>query len=120
MLKFDLAFDHLAGKEMEVGRYYLRHQHYSAAVNRFRAVVENFQTTTHTPEALFRLIEAFLSLGLTDEAQTAGAILGHNYQSTDWYEDGYKLLTSRGLKPRAKGDNWLAQIYRQSIKGEWL
>ena len=120
VLKFDLAFDHLAGKEMEVGRYYLRHQHYSAAVNRFRAVVENFQTTTHTPEALFRLIEAFLSLGLTDEAQTAGAILGHNYQSTDWYEDGYKLLTSRGLKPRAKGDNWLAQIYRQSIKGKWL
>jgi outer membrane protein assembly factor BamD len=71
MLKFDLAFDHLAAKEMEIGRYYLRAGHYAAAINRFRVVVENFQTTTHTPEALHRLVEAYLSLGLTDEAQTA-------------------------------------------------
>ena len=67
-----------------------------------------------------RLVEAFLSLGLNDEAQTAGAILGHNFQSTDWYEDSYKLLTARGLKARDMGNNWLSQIYRQSIKGEWL
>ena len=120
ILKFDLAFDHLAGKEMEIGRYYLRHGHYGSAINRFRVVVEEFQTTTHTAEALHRLVEAFLSLGLNDEAQTAGAILGHNFQSTDWYEDSYKLLTSRGLKMKAKGDNWLAQIYRQSLKGKWL
>lgn len=120
ILKFDLAFDHLAGKEMEVGRYYLKRQHYGAAISRFRVVVEDFQTTTHTPEALYRLVEAYLSLGLTNEAQTAGAILGYNYQSTEWYEDAYKLLTRQGLKPTALGDNWLGRIYRQTLKGQWL
>jgi len=83
-------------------------------------VVEQFQTTTHTPEALFRLVESYLSLGLTDEAQTAGAILGHNFRSTEWYEDAFALLTKSGLQPEAKGDNWLAALYRQVIKGEWL
>lgn len=120
ILKFDLAFDHLAGKEMEIGRYYLRRDHYTAAINRFRVVVEEFQTTTHTAEALHRLVEGYLSLGLNTEAQTAGAILGHNYQSTDWYEDSYKLLTGRGLEPKFFKDNWLSAIYRQTIKGEWL
>ena len=120
VLKFDLAFDHLAGKEMEIGRYYLRRDHYSAAINRFRVVVEDFQTTSHTAEALHRLVEGYLSLGLNTEAQTAGAILGHNYQSTDWYEDSYKLLTGRGLEPKFFKDNWLSAIYRQTIKGEWL
>ena len=120
VLKFDLAFDHLAGKEMEIGRYYLRRNHFTAAINRFRVVVEDFQTTSHTPEALHRLVEGYLSLGLTDEAQTAGAILGYNYQSTDWYEDSFKLLTAAGLEPKAKGNGWLRQIYRQMIKGQWL
>jgi outer membrane protein assembly factor BamD len=120
ILKFDLAFDHLAGKEMEIGRYYLRRQHYTAAINRFRVVVEDFQTTSHTAEALHRLVEGYLSLGLTDEAQTAGAILGYNYRATDWYEDSYRLLTGQGLTPEPRGNNWLAQIYRQTIKGEWL
>ncbi|MFC3615545.1 outer membrane protein assembly factor BamD [Lutimaribacter marinistellae] len=120
ILKFDLAFNHLAAKEMEIGRYYLRRQHYSAAINRFRVVVEDFQTTTHTAEALHRLVEAYLSLGLVNEAQTAGAILGHNYRSSEWYEASYKLLTARGLEARDLGNNWLSQIYRQSIKGQWL
>ncbi len=120
ILKFDLAYDHLAGKEMEIGRYYLRRGHFTAAINRFRVVVEDFQTTTHTAEALHRLVEAYMSLGLYDEAQTAGAILGYNYQSSEWYQDSYKLLTSRGLKLKARGNNWLSQIYRQSLKGEWL
>ncbi|MVO15765.1 outer membrane protein assembly factor BamD [Parasedimentitalea huanghaiensis] len=120
ILKFDLAFDHLAGKEMEIGRYYLRKGHYSSAINRFRVVVEDFQTTSNTPEALHRLVEAYLSLGLTAEAQSAGAILGHNYRSTEWYEDSYKLLTANGLKMKDRGNNWLSQIYRQSIKGQWL
>ena len=120
MLKFDLAFDHLAAKEMEIGRYYLKRGHYTAAINRFRVVVEDFQTTTHTPEALHRLVESYLSLGLTDEAQTAGAILGYNFQSTEWYQDSYKLLTGRGLSMEAKGDSWLAGIYRQVVKGAWL
>jgi len=120
ILKFDLAFDHLAGKEMEVGRYYLKRGHYVAAINRFRVVVEDFQTTTQTPEALHRLVEAYLSLGLTEEAQTAGAILGFNFQSTDWYQDSFALLTGRGLRPEASGDNWLRQVYRQTLRGEWL
>jgi outer membrane protein assembly factor BamD len=120
ILKFDLAYDHLGGKEMEIGRYYLKRKHYTAAINRFRVVVEQFQTTSHTPEALHRLVEAYLSLGLTDEAQAAGAILGHNFRSTQWYEDSYALLAENGLKPEAKGDNWLAALYRQLIKGEWL
>ncbi|WP_227271450.1 outer membrane protein assembly factor BamD [Roseobacter weihaiensis] len=120
ILKFDLAFDHLAGKEMEIGRYYLRRDHFTAAINRFRVVVEDFQTTSHTPEALHRLVEAYLSLGLTDQAQTAAAILGFNYQSTVWYEDSFALLTGQGLRPEASGDNWLRQIYRQTVRGDWL
>jgi outer membrane protein assembly factor BamD len=119
-LKFDLAFDHLAAKEMEVGRYYLKRQHYTAAINRFRTVVEDFQTTTHTAEALHRLVESYLSLGLTDEARTAGAILGHNFRGTEWYEDSYALLTRRGLTVEAAGDGWLRQVYRQMISGRWL
>jgi len=120
ILKFDLAFDHLASKEMEIGRYYLKRDHFTAAINRFRVVVEDFQTTTHTAEALHRLVESYLSLGLTDEAQTAGAILGYNFQSTEWYEDSYKLLTGQGLSMQAKGDNWLRQVYRQMVQGRWL
>ena len=120
ILKFDLAFDHLASKEMEIGRYYLKRDHFAAAINRFRVVVEDFQTTSHTPEALYRLVEAYLSLGLTDEARTAGAILGYNFRGTKWYEDSYKLLTGQGLTLEAAGDNWLRQVYRQMIQGRWL
>ncbi|MGB0658837.1 MAG: outer membrane protein assembly factor BamD [Mangrovicoccus sp.] len=119
-LKFDLAFDHWAGNEMDIGRYYLKHGHYAAAANRFRVVVEDFQETTHTPEALYRLIECYLSLGLRDEAQTAGALLGYNYQSTDWYQDAYTLLTGQGLALEPAGDGWLQSIYRQTIRGQWL
>lgn len=120
VLKFDLAFDHLAAKEMEIGRYYLKRGHYTAAINRFRVVVEEFQTTTHTPEALMRLTEAYLALGLTDEAQTAGAILGHNFRSSPFYQDAYAQLRGRGLEATAKGDSWLTQVYRQMIQGKWL
>ena len=119
-LKFDLAFDHLASKEMEVGRYYLKDGYYSAAINRFRIVIEDFQTTKHTPEALYRLVEAYLSLGLTDDAQTAAAILGHNYKNSEWYASSYDLLTTRGLSPGAKGTGWLARVHRQVIKGQWF
>ncbi|MDO5658150.1 MAG: outer membrane protein assembly factor BamD [Paracoccus sp. (in: a-proteobacteria)] len=120
ILKFDLAFDHLAAKEMEIGRYYLKRGHYTAAINRFRVVVEDFQTTTHTPEALMRLVEAYLALGLTDEAQTAGAILGHNFQSSPFYADAYAQLRGRGLSATAQGDSWLTNVYRQVIQGRWL
>ena len=120
MLKFDLAFDQLAAKEMEVGRYYLKRRHYTAALNRFRVVVEDFQTTTHTAEALHRLVECYVGLGLDEEAQTAAAILGYNYQSSPFYEDSYRLLKGKGLSPEAKGESWLRKIYRQMVKGEWL
>ncbi len=120
ILKFELAFDHLASKEMEIGRYYLRRDHFAAAIKRFRVVVEDFQTTTHTAEALHRLVEAYLSLGLTAEAQTAAAILGHNFQSTEWYEDSYALLRQNGLEAKAEGSSWLSQVYRQTVKGKWL
>ncbi|MEM7471380.1 MAG: outer membrane protein assembly factor BamD [Pseudomonadota bacterium] len=120
ILKFDLAFDHLAGKEMEIGRYYLKRGHYPSAINRFRVVVEEFQTTTHTAEALHRLVESYLSLGLTDEAQTAAAILGFNYQSDPFYQDSFELLEGRGLKPAPRGTGWLVDIYRQVIRGRWL
>ena len=119
-LKFDFAFDHLAAKEMEVGRYYLKRGHYAAAINRFRLVVEEYQTTRHTPEALLRLVESYLALGLRDEAQTAGAILGHNFQSTEWYQDAFDLLAGQGLEAKASGNSWLSSIYRQMVKGEWL
>ena len=118
--KFDLAFNHLAAKEMEIGRYYLKRGNYVAASNRFRTVVEDFQTTTHTPEALHRLVETYLSIGLTDEAQTAGAILGYNYQSSEWYQASFALLTGQGLTADPIGNNWLSSIYRQVVRGEWL
>ncbi|MEP5761197.1 MAG: outer membrane protein assembly factor BamD [Litoreibacter sp.] len=120
ILKFDLAFDHLAAKEMEIGRYYLKRGHYTSAINRFRVVVEDFQTTSHTPEALHRLVEAYLSLGLVEEAQTAGAVLGHNFRSTEYYDDSFALLNGRGLEPAPRGTGWLVDIYRQVIKGQWL
>jgi len=120
IMKFDLAFDHLAAKEMEIGRYYLKRQHYTAALNRFRSVVQDYQTTTHTAEALERLVECYLALGLTDEAQTAGAILGFNYQSSPFYDDAFRLLKGKGLAPEARGNSWLSRIYRQMVRGEWL
>ena len=119
-LKFDLAFDHLAAKEMEVGRYYLRRGQYPAAINRFRIVVETFDTSTHTPEALHRLVEGYLALGLPDEARTAAAILGHNFQANPFYDDSFRLLTGQGLAPDAAGEGWLRDLYRQAIRGDWL
>ena len=119
-LKFDLAFDHLAGKEMEVGRYYLKRQQFPAAINRFRIVVEEYQTSSYTAEALHRLVEAYLSMGLVEEAQSAGAILGYNYQATAWYQRTYSLLKNENLSPAAKGKGWLRKIHRQVLKGRWL
>jgi len=120
ILKFDLAFDHLAAKEMEIGRYYLKRQHYNAAINRFRVVVEDFQTTTHTPEALHRLVESYLALGLTEPAQTAAAILGYNFQASPFYDDSFRLLSGQGLAPDDSCEGWLRDIYRQMILGQWL
>ena len=123
LLKFDLSLDHLAGKEMEIGRYYQKRGHFGAAIARFRVVVEEFQTTSHTPEALHRLVESYLSLGLSANAQTAGAILGHNFQASDWYKDTYILLSGQGLSTETvdnEGSSWLNNLWRQVGQGKWL
>ena len=91
-LKRDLTLDHLAGKEMEIGRYYLVRGHVNAAINRFQSVVRDYQTTTHVAEALHRLVEANLTLGLEQEATKVAAVLGHNYPGSSWYERSFKLL----------------------------
>ncbi|MGB6086156.1 outer membrane protein assembly factor BamD, partial [Parvibaculum sp.] len=111
-LKIDLTLDHLAGKEMEIGRYYLTRHDYIAAINRFRIVIERYQTTTHTPEALERLTEAYLALGVTTEAQTAAAILGYNFPGSDWYEDAYALLANQGLEPVESKDSWISRAWK--------
>jgi len=98
-LKRDLAVDHLAGKEMEIGRYYLGQGNHLAAINRFRTVITNYQTTTHVPEALHRLVEAYVELGVYPEAQATAAVLGHNYPGSEWYADSYYLLTGVDLRP---------------------
>ena len=100
-IKLELTLDHLAGKEMQVGRYYLRHDDTLAAINRFRFVVENYQTTSHVPEALHRLVEAYLKLGITEEANRYAAVLGHNFPSSSWYRDSYKLMTGVGREMKA-------------------
>tara|TARA_R110000868_G_scaffold80407_2_gene228515 strand:- start:5134 stop:6003 length:870 start_codon:yes stop_codon:yes gene_type:complete len=111
-LKFDLTRDHLAGKEMEIGRYYLQRHDYIAAINRFRSVLVTYQTTTHVPEALHRLVECYLLLGIKPEAQTAAAILGYNYPGSDWYEDSYALLTEQGLEPVENKDSWISKAWK--------
>jgi outer membrane protein assembly factor BamD len=98
-LKIDMVNDQLAGKEMTVGRYYLRAGDTLAGIGRFRAVVDRYQTTSHTPEALYRLVEAYLTLGLIEEAKRNGAVLGYNYPGDPWYSAAYKLLTSKGYRP---------------------
>ena len=91
--KLDLTRDHLAAKEMDVGRYYEREGNYIAAVNRFKTVVDRFQTTSHVPEALERLVECYLELGLKSEAQKSAAVLGYNYPNSDYYKQAYGLMT---------------------------
>jgi len=103
-----IARDQIAGKEMSVGRYYLGNGQYTAAINRFRVVVEDHQTSTHVEEALFRLTEAYLTLGLVGEAQTATAVLGTNYPNSEWYQRGFTLLQNQGLQPQMMTGNWMA------------
>ncbi len=98
-LKIELVYDQLAGKEMAVGRYYLNAGQPLAAIGRFKSVIDRYQTTSHASEALYRLVEANLTLGLRDEAVRDGAVLGHNFPGDHWYAEAYKLLTSKGLKP---------------------
>jgi outer membrane protein assembly factor BamD len=108
--KMVTAVDNLAGKEMSVGRYYLGNGQYLAGINRFRVVVEKYQTSTHIEEALFRLTEGYLALGLIGEAQTAAAVLGHNYPSSSWYKEAFDLLAKQGLSPQVVAGNWIADV----------
>ena len=110
--RLQIAKDQLAGKEMEVGRYYLERRQYTAAINRFRDVVAKYQTTRHVEEALERLTEAYLALGLTGEAQNAAAVLGHNFPDSQWYKDAYALLKSGGLEPREDADSTLSRAFK--------
>ncbi len=111
-LKIDLTRDHLAGKEMTIGRYYERQGQYLAAINRFRRVVDNFQTTTHVPEALHRLTESYLALGIVDEARSSAAVLGHNYPGSEWYQDSYALLTGipAGTTDEGPPKSWITRV----------
>jgi len=109
-LKLDFTHDHLAGKEMEIGRYYLKQGDYLAAMNRFRRVIDNYQTTTHVPEALERLVECDLALGLTKEAQENAAVLGYNYPGSHWYEDAYALVAGN-TAPGQPQKGWLFGLF---------
>ncbi|SCA57401.1 Outer membrane protein assembly factor BamD [Candidatus Terasakiella magnetica] len=99
-LKLDLTFDHLAGKEMEIGRYYTSRNQCIAALSRFKTVVQKYDTTTHVPEALHRMIECYLQLGLDDEARRTAAILGHNFPGSDWYIDSYQIVERKRVKDK--------------------
>ncbi|MEM9098621.1 MAG: outer membrane protein assembly factor BamD [Pseudomonadota bacterium] len=119
-LKIDLTNDHLAAKEMDVGRYYLKRGHYAAAINRFRVVIDRYQTTNQTPEALHRIVEANLALGLEQEAINAASVLGHNFKGSDWYANSYELLTGRNLLPEDDQDGFFERTYRQVVEFKWL
>lgn len=115
-LKRDLVMDHLAGKEMEIGRYYLKQREFNAAINRFQNVVKNFQTTTHSPEALHRLVECYMSLGLKEEATRVAAVLGHNYPGSRWYQDSYALLEPASRSQIDEGGTWLSRSVNSLLK----
>jgi outer membrane protein assembly factor BamD len=110
-LKIDLCHDHLAGKEMEIGRYYERQHLYTAAINRFQRVVDDYQTTNHVAEALHRLTEIYLKLGLVNEARRTAAVLGYNYPGSSWYQVSYDLLKAKNLKPERKPGSWLNDVF---------
>ncbi len=113
--KIQVTSDQLAGKEMSIGRFYLNRRNYTAAINRFRAVLSNYQTTRHAEEALYRLTEAYMGLGITDEAQTAAAVLGHNFPDSQWYKDAYALLKSGGLEPQEHQESWISKLYHTVV-----
>ncbi len=110
--KIRVAQDQLAGKEMEVGRFYLKRRHHIAAINRFKVVVTNYQTTRHIEEALFRLVESYYALGVVNEAQTAAAVLGHNFPDSRWYKDAFSLLKTGGYSPNEDSGSWISRAFQ--------
>jgi len=112
--KQDLTRDHMAGKEMSVGRFYLREKHYLAALNRFKQVVDQFEQTTHVPEALYRIVEVNTILGLTGEARKVAAVLGYNYPGSEWYVDAYQLVTGEQIRDPSQETGWYDGLF------DWL
>ncbi len=113
--RLKIARDVLAASEMTVGRYYLKQHNYLAAINRFRTVVTEYQTTAHVEEALMRLSEAYMALGIVNEAQTAAAVLGHNFPESPWYKDAYNLLKSGGHAPREDSGSWISRVWKRAV-----
>jgi len=111
--KIQMARDQLAGKEMEIGRFYMKRRDFTGAINRFKVVVTQYQTTREVEEALMRLTEAYLALGVTDEAQTAAAVLGHNFPDSPWYKDAYNLVRNAGGEPNENKDSWISRAFKK-------
>jgi outer membrane protein assembly factor BamD len=111
--KIEVARDQLAGREMSVARYYLDRRQFAGAINRYRTVVSQFQTTRHVEEALARLVECYMALGIVNEAQTAAAVLGHNFPDSQWYKDSYALIQGQGLTPREDTGSWISRAFRR-------
>src|SRR5262249_3868271 len=111
--KLEGARDQLAGKEMSIGRYYMEKRDYTAAINRFKTVVTQYQTTRHVEEALARLTEAYMAIGVVGEAQTAAAVLGHNFPDSTWYKDAYNLVKSGGSEPTENKGSWISKAFKK-------
>src|SRR6202166_3324515 len=111
--KIDMARDQLAGKEMDIGRFYMNKRDFVGAINRFKVVVTQYQTTRHVEEALERLTEAYVALGILDEAQTAAAVLGHNFPDSSWYKDAYKLVKNAGGEPNENKESWMSKAFKK-------
>jgi outer membrane protein assembly factor BamD len=109
--RMEYVRDQVAGKEMEVGRYYMKRRDFTGAINRFKTVVVQYQTTRHVEEALMRLTEAYMSIGVLGEAQTAAAVLGHNFPDSPWYQDAYKLLNAGGVQPSENKGSWISRAF---------
>lgn len=109
--KLEIARDQLAGKEMMIGRYYMEQRNFTGAINRYKTVVTQYQTTRHAEEALMRLTESYMALGVVNEAQTAAAVLGHNFPSSSWYREAYKLVESNGNPPQENKDSWMSKAF---------
>jgi outer membrane protein assembly factor BamD len=111
--KLEVARDQLAGKEMDTARYYQKRREHIAAINRFKVVITQYQTTRHVEEALMRLTETYMSLGIVNEAQTAAAVLGHNFPDSPWYKDAYRIVRGGGLEPREDQGSWISKAFRR-------
>jgi len=111
--KLQAARDQLAGKEMDIGRYNLKRRDYAGAINRFKTVVTQYQTTREVEEALYRLTESYMAIGVIGEAQTAAAVLGHNFPDSRWYQDAYNLVKNGGVEPTENRGSWISRAFKK-------